>query len=315
LKIHIFFVGNADYLSVCPTIGYIHDYDKVINDVFDGDLVMSTFLAACIQNTATRDIAANISWVCERIGEAAAAGADFIALPESVGLIEPDNLQIPENCFHEDRDAGLAAFRAAAKEFDVWILVGSQLIKDTGDSIVNRSLLLDAQGEVAARYDKLHMFDIHLSNGEIYSESDVITAGERAVVAGTPWGRVGMTICYDLRFAALYRALAKAGAAFITIPAAFTQTTGEAHWHTLVRARAIETGSYIIAPNQCGLHVEKRASYGHSLIVDPWGYVIADGGHEPGIIMAEIDLSKVETARRRIPALQHDRPIIVEHYD
>lgn len=273
---------------------------------------MSTFLAACIQNTATRDIAANISWVCERIGEAVAAGAAFITLPETVGLIEPDNDKIPDNCFEEDRDAGLAAFRAAAREFETWILVGSQLIKDSDNGIVNRSLLLDAQGEIVARYDKIHMFDIKLSNGETYSESDVITAGNRAVIADTPWGKLGMTICYDLRFAALYRALAQSGAEFISIPAAFTQTTGEAHWHTLVRARAIETGCYIIAPNQCGHHVDKRASYGHSLIVDPWGEILADGGPEPGIVMAEIDLTKVESARRRIPALTHDRQIVVE---
>jgi len=273
---------------------------------------MSTFLAACIQNTATRDIAANISWACERIGEAVAAGAAFITLPETVGLIEPDNDKIPDNCFEEDRDAGLAAFRAAAREFETWILVGSQLIKDTDNGIVNRSFLLDAQGEIVARYDKIHMFDIKLSSGETYSESDVITAGNRAVIADTPWGKLGMTICYDLRFAALYRALAQSGAEFITIPAAFTQTTGEAHWHTLVRARAIETGCYIIAPNQCGHHVDKRASYGHSLIVDPWGEILADGGPEPGIVMAEIDLAKVESARRRIPALTHDRQIVVE---
>lgn len=276
---------------------------------------MSTFLAACIQNTATRDIAANISWVCERIGEAVTAGAAFVTLPETVGLIEPDNDKIPDNCFEEDRDAGLAAFRAAAREFETWILVGSQLIKDSGGSIVNRSLLLDAQGEIVARYDKLHLFDIKLSNGESYAESDVISAGNKAVIASTPWGKLGMTICYDLRFAALYRALAQSGAEFITIPAAFTQTTGEAHWHTLVRARAIETGCYIIAPNQCGHHVDKRASYGHSLIVDPWGEILADGGPEPGIIMAEIDLTKVENARRRIPALKHDRQIVIEHFD
>ena len=288
---------------------------KVNGSTIVWNSAMSKFLAACIQNTATRDIAANISWVCEKIGEAAAAGADLIALPETVGLIEPVNEKIPDNCFHEDRDAGLAAFRASAREYQTWILVGSQLIRDTGDSIVNRSLLLDPQGEVAARYDKLHMFDIELKNGESYCESEVITPGERAVVVGTPWGRLGMTVCYDLRFAALYRGLAKAGAEIITIPAAFTQTTGEAHWHILVRARAIETGSFIIAPNQCGLHVDKRASYGHSLIVDPWGDILADGGPEPGIIMAEIDMSKVGLARSRIPALQHDRKIIVEHYD
>jgi predicted amidohydrolase len=276
---------------------------------------MSTFRAACIQNTATRDIAANITWVCTRIGEASAAGADFITLPETVGLIEPVNEQISDSCFHEERDAGLAAFRAAAREYQVWILVGSQLIKNSFDQIVNRSILIDAEGEIIARYDKLHLFDIELANGETYRESEVITPGSRAVVATIPWGKLGMTVCYDLRFAALYRSLAQAGAEFITIPAAFTHTTGKAHWRTLIRARAIETGSYIIAPNQCGLHVDKRASWGHSMIVDPWGKVLADAGPEPGIIMAEIDPAKVEDARIRIPALKHDCQIIVEHYD
>ena len=295
--------------------GQISKCGKVNLHAIVWKLNMATFLTACIQNTATRDIAANITWVCERIGEASAAGADFITLPETVGLIEPVNDQIPDSCFHEGRDAGVAAFRAAAREFEVWILVGSQLIKDTGDQIVNRSILIDAQGEVAARYDKLHLFDIELANGESYRESDVISPGARAVVATLPWGKLGMTICYDLRFAALYRALAQSGAEFITIPAAFTQTTGKAHWHTLVRARAIETGSYIIAPNQCGLHVDQRASYGHSMIVDPWGEVLTDAGPMPGIIMAEIDPSKVEDARNRIPALSHDRQIVVEHYD
>ena len=276
---------------------------------------MSTFRTACIQNTATRDIAANITWVCGRITEACDAGADFITLPETVGLIEPVNEQIPDSCFHEERDAGLAAFRAAAREYEVWILVGSQLIKNSFDQIVNRSILIDARGEIMARYDKLHLFDIELANGETYRESAVITPGSRAIVATTPWGKLGMTVCYDLRFAALYQSLAQAGAEFITIPAAFTRTTGKAHWHTLIRARAIETGSYIIAPNQCGRHVDKRASYGHSMIVDPWGKVLADAGPKPGIIMAEIDPSKVEDARNRIPALRHDCQIVVEHYD
>ena len=194
------------------------------------------------------------------------------------------------------------------------ILVGSQLIKTADGKIVNRSFLLDHKGEISAHYDKLHLFDIELSSGEFYRESDVIAPGEKAVVATTPWGKLGMTVCYDLRFAALYRALAQNGAQFITIPAAFTQTTGKAHWHTLVQARAIETGSYIIAPNQCGHHVDRRASWGHSLIVDPWGKVLADGGAEPGIVYAEIDLSNVESARSRIPALTHDRAFSIENF-
>jgi predicted amidohydrolase len=274
----------------------------------------TTFRAACIQNTATRDIAANIAWVCERIGEARSAGADFITLTETVGLIEPVNAQIPAACYSEAEDPGLLAFRQLARALEVTILVGSQLIKMDDQRIVNRSFLLDIQGEIVARYDKLHLFDIELSKGEFYRESDVISAGDKAVLATTPWGKLGMSVCYDLRFAALYRELAQNGAQFITIPAAFTQTTGKAHWHTMVRARAIETACYIIAPNQCGHHADKRRSWGHSLIVNPWGEILADGGAEPGIIYADIDLSEVDKARSKIPALKHDRPFTLEQF-
>ena len=274
----------------------------------------TTFRAACIQNTATRDIAANIAWVCERIGEARSAGADFITLTETVALIEPVNAQIPDACYSEAEDPGLLAFRQLARALEVTILVGSQLIKMADQRIVNRSFLLDTQGEIVARYDKLHLFDIELSNGEFYRESEVISAGDKAVLATTPWGKLGMSVCYDLRFAALYRELAQNGAQFITIPAAFTQTTGKAHWHTMVRARAIETACYIIAPNQCGHHADKRRSWGHSLIVNPWGEILADGGAEPGIIYADIDLSEVDKARSKIPALKHDRPFTLEQF-
>jgi predicted amidohydrolase len=279
-----------------------------------GKKAMITFRAACIQNTANRNIATNIVWVCERISEARAEGADFITLPETVCLIEPDNARIPDASYSEEEDAALGAFRNAARTLEVTILVGSQLIKTADDRIVNRSFLLDTQGEIVARYDKLHMFDIELSNGEFYRESDVVSAGDKAVLATTPWGKLGMSVCYDLRFAALYRSLAQNGAQFITIPAAFTQTTGKAHWHTLVRARAIETACYVIAPNQCGHHVDNRKSWGHSLIVDPWGEILADGGAEPGIVYADIDLSKVDKARNMIPALKHDRAFTVEQF-
>jgi predicted amidohydrolase len=272
---------------------------------------MSRFRAACIQNTAGRDIQANVDWVCARIDDAVGGGADFIALPETVGLIEPVNAQIPAATYREADDIGLAAFRAKAREHGVTILVGSQLIlEDTG--IFNRCFLLDTAGEIRARYDKLHMFDIELKNGEAYRESDAITPGDRAVIVETSLGRLGLSICYDLRFGALYRALAQAGAQFITIPAAFTQTTGKAHWHTLVRARAIETGAFIIAPNQCGHHADQRYSFGHSLIIDPWGEILADGGPEPGVIYADIDLDRVQKARDRIPSLQNECPFTLE---
>jgi len=272
---------------------------------------MPSFRAACIQNTATRDIEANIEWVCARIDEAASAGAEFIALPETVGLIEPVNEQIPAATFAEADDIGLAAFRNRARTHGVTILVGSQLILEHG-KIFNRCFLIDSSGDIRARYDKLHMFDIELRNGEAYRESDAIEPGDRAVVVETAFGRLGLSICYDLRFGALYRALAQAGAQFITIPAAFTQTTGQAHWHTLVRARAIETGAFVIAPNQCGHHADKRYSFGHSLIIDPWGEILADGGAEPGVIYADIELDRVQQARDRIPALKNGRSFTLE---
>ena len=272
---------------------------------------MSQFRAACIQNTASRDVEANVEWACAAIDEAVAGGAEFIALPETVGLIEPVNTQIPAATRGEEDDIGLAAFRGKAREHGVVILVGSQLIRD-GGRIFNRSFLLGRDGEIGARYDKLHMFDIELKNGESYLESEMIAAGDKAVLATTEWGRLGMTICYDLRFGALYRALAQAGAEFITIPAAFTQTTGQAHWHTLVRARAIETGCFVLAPNQCEHHSDERYSYGHSLIVDPWGEILADGGAKPGVIYADIDLEQVAKVRSRIPSLQNERPFTLE---
>ena len=272
---------------------------------------MPSFRAACIQNTATRDIEANIEWVCARIDESASAGAEFIALPETVGLIEPVNEQIPAATFAEADDIGLAAFRNRARRHGVTILVGSQLILEHG-KIFNRCFLIDSSGDIRARYDKLHMFDIELRNGEAYRESDAIEPGDRAVVVETAFGRLGLSICYDLRFGALYRELAQAGAQFITIPAAFTQTTGEAHWHTLVRARAIETGAFVIAPNQCGHHADKRYSFGHSLIIDPWGEILADGGTEPGVIYADIELDRVQQARDRIPSLKNERSFTLE---
>lgn len=272
---------------------------------------MTELRVACIQNTATRDIQTNVDRVCARIDEAVAGGAEFIALPETVGLIEPVNAQIPAATFTEAEDIGLAAFRERARRHGVLVLVGSQLIRE-GERIYNRCFLLDRNGEICARYNKLHMFDIELKNGESYRESDAIAAGEKAVIVETAVGKLGLSICYDLRFGALYRALAQAGAEIITIPAAFTQTTGEAHWHTLVRARAIETGAFIIAPNQCGHHCDKRYSYGHSLIVDPWGEILADGGAEPGVIYADIDLDQVQKVRSRIPSLKNEREFTLE---
>ena len=265
------------------------------------------FKVACVQNTAERDIEPNIRIVEEMIRAAAADGADLITTPEMVTMLEPDDRQVVGKAQPEERDPALAAFRALADELDRWLLIGSILIRTAPDKVTNRSYLVDPSGNIAASYDKLHMFDVSLKNGEKYQESATVAAGGKAVLAPTPWGLLGMSICYDLRFAYLYRALARAGASFLAVPAAFTYTTGKAHWHVLIRARAIETGSFVFAPCQGGTHAEGRRTYGHSLIVDPWGEVLADGGETPGHILAEIDPSRVETARRMIPSLSHDR--------
>ncbi len=267
-----------------------------------------TFRVACVQNCAEREMAPSIEAVGELVRAAAADGADLIALPEMVTMFEPVERLVLEKALPEDEDPGIAAFGALARETGAWLLAGSFLIRDGGPKVVNRSILLDPAGAIVARYDKIHLFDVDLERGESYRESATVRAGDRAVVAPLPWGLLGMTVCYDLRFAYLYRALAQAGASFLTIPAAFTHTTGKAHWHVLVRARAIETGAYVFAPCQCGTHAEDTRTYGHSLIVDPWGEVLADGGEEVGFVAADVDPAKVTAARRMVPALEHDRP-------
>jgi predicted amidohydrolase len=215
--------------------------------------------------------------------------------------------QLFQTIVEEEKDASLAAFRALARELKLTVHVGSLAVKLTPDRAANRSFLIDPAGEIVARYDKIHMFDVNLANGESYRESNNYTPGESAVVADLPWGRIGLTICYDLRFPALYRALAEAGASYLAIPSSFTKQTGEAHWHVLVRARAIENGCFVLAAAQGGRHENGRDTFGHSLIVDPWGRVLAEGGTEPGIVIAEIDPAEVAAARARIPSLQHGR--------
>ncbi len=267
-----------------------------------------SFKVACVQNCAERDMAPSIAAITPLIRGAAAAGAELIVLPEMATMIEPRNDLVLEKAVPEAADPGLAAFRDLARETGAWILVGSLLLREPGESrVVNRSFLLNGQGEIVARYDKLHLFDIDLESGESYRESATVRPGDRAVLAPTPWGLLGMSVCYDVRFAYLYRALAQAGASFLGIPAAFTHTTGKAHWHVLVRARAIETGAYVFAANQTGTHAEGRRTFGHSLIVDPWGEVLADGGTDVGFITAEVDPARVAKARAMIPALKHDR--------
>lgn len=267
------------------------------------------FIAACVQLTAGREFGPNIDAACDLVRRARDDGAELIALPENCSLIEPVAAEALRKAPAEEDHPGLAAFAELARETGAWILIGSLSVKRPGGRLANRSLLLDAGGEVVARYDKIHRFDVRLRDGEWYRESDTIEAGDRAVLAPTPWGLMGLTVCYDVRFPHLYRALAKAGASVLTVPSAFTRTTGRAHWHVLNRARAIETGAYVLAPAQCGVHAEGRKTYGHSLIVGPWGEVLADAGpDEPGFVTAEIDPEQADAARARIPALEHDRP-------
>jgi predicted amidohydrolase len=245
------------------------------------------------------------------VREAAGLGAQFAQTPEMTSLVERERAALFEKIGPEESDPTLAALREVARERRIMIQIGSIAVR-AGDKVANRAFLIDPAGEVVASYDKIHLFDVDLPSGERWRESATYTGGERAVLAETPWGLIGLTICYDVRFPALYRALAENGAAFLTAPACFTKQTGEAHWHVLHRARAIETGSFMISAAQAGRHEAGRDTFGHSLIVDPWGRVLAEAGTEPGVILAEIDVGLVEDARARIPTLQHARPFRVE---
>ena len=265
----------------------------------------STFIAACIQNSATSNVDHNIDVASRLIRQAAKDGATFIATAEYFsGLTTKDGLFLPV-AFPEANNPVLRAFCALAKELNVWLLLGSLGIKRDDGSINNRSYMIDANGLIISRYNKVHLFDVNL-NGVAYRESATIAAGDTAVVVKTPFANIGLSICYDLRFGALYRSLAHKGADILATPAAFTKVTGEAHWHVLQRARAIENGAFVIAPCQYGEIEGGGQCFGHSMIVDPWGVVLADGGEGEGIVMAEIDMAKVQEARGRIPSLTHD---------
>ena len=270
-------------------------------------IVAGPFTVACIQTNTGNDLAANLTAALALAREARNAGADLIALPEVVSLIEPDRDALVAQAQDENGHEALAAFAAFASSAGVWMLVGSLTVGLGGGRLANRSFLLDPEGRTAARYDKIHLFDVDLPDGKSARESDRYEAGAAAVVAALPWGGLGMTVCYDLRFPVLYWKLAQAGADFLAVPSAFTRTTGCAHWHTLLRARAIETGCYVIAPAQCGDHPGGRASFGHSLVVEPWGEIVADGGEEVGFVLAGIDPARVREARAALPALRNAR--------
>ncbi len=267
---------------------------------------------ALVQMRSGREVAANVAAASALIRAAAAEGAVYVQTPEMTSLLDRNRAEMATKIRSEEEDTALAAFQALAKELGIHLHVGSLPIKLEGDRAANRGFLIGPDGAILARYDKIHMFDVDLANGESYRESGAYRPGEVAVAVDLPFARLGMTICYDVRFPALYRALAESGCAVLSVPAAFTRQTGEAHWAVLLRARAIETGSYVLAAAQAGTHEDGRETYGHSMIVDPWGRVIAEAGSEPGLLVAEIDIAEVTAARARVPALANGRRFSLE---
>jgi len=270
-----------------------------------------TFTVACIQNCAGPDIDTNLQEIDGLVRGACSRGAKLVCLPEYVSCLNVAGQGFDVDPYNEDVHPALTHLRGLADDLDCWMLLGSLAIEADNGKILNRSYMLDQKGGIVARYDKLHLFDVDLKDGESYRESQIIEPGDKAVLAPTPWGSLGMSVCYDLRFAYLYRTLAQAGARFLAVPAAFAKTTGQAHWHVLLRSRAIETGSYVFAPCQTGVHGDGE-TYGHSLIVDPWGHILADAGKDIGFITADIETARVEEARRMIPALRHDAPYTLQ---
>lgn len=264
---------------------------------------------AVAQLTSGIDPAANARVIVDAVAEAAAAGAAMLFTPEMSGLVDRDRARAASVLRSEDEDVVLAAVRAAAAEHGVWVHLGSLAVLGPDGRLANRAFVIDARGAVRARYDKLHLFDVDLPSGESWRESASYAPGEGATVVETPVGALGLSICYDLRFADLYRALSNAGATVLAVPAAFTQPTGAAHWHVLLRARAIEAGAYVVAAAQTGVHEDGRATYGHALVIDPWGEVLLDMGEAAGVGFAVIDPARVADVRARIPVLAHRRPI------
>lgn len=271
-------------------------------------LQRQSFRAALVQMCSGRDVERNLADATALIREAVAQGAQYVQTPEITTLMEMERGRLFAAVRPEEGNPAVARFAALAQELGIWLHVGSMAVLLGNGKIANRSLLFGPDGAIQARFDKLHMFDVELPGGESYHESRSYQAGSAGVLADLPWGSLGLTVCYDLRFPHLYRALAKAGADFLAIPSAFTRQTGAAHWHVLIRARAIENGCFVLAAAQAGRHESGRETYGHSLIVSPWGDVIAEADAQVGVIVAEIGPGEVEKARRRIPSLQHDRP-------
>jgi len=262
-----------------------------------------------------RDLARNMRDATALIREAAGGGAGYVQTPEVTTLMELERERLFAVAEPEGGNAALAEFAALAKELGIWLHIGSMVVKASETKLANRAFLISPKGDVAARYDKIHMFDVDLPNGEVYRESANYEPGTQAVVADLPWGGLGFSICYDLRFPYLYRALAKAGASFLAVPAAFTRLTGEAHWVTLLRARAIEAQCFVLAAAQGGLHEHGRETFGHSLVVSPWGQVLAEGDVHPAVIFADLELGMIADVRSRVPSLRHDREFDVVRED
>ena len=262
-----------------------------------------------LQMTSGIDPVVNAATLVDALRAAGREGAAMLFTPEMSGLIDRDRSRAAGSIVAEDADIVLAAVRKAAAETGVWVHLGSLAIRRPDGKLANRGFLIDASGAIRARYDKLHLFDVDLPSGESWRESAAYVGGDTAVVVDTPVGMLGASICYDLRFADLYRALSDAGATLLSVPAAFTRPTGAAHWHVLLRARAIEAGAYVVAAAQTGVHADGRATYGHSLVIDPWGEVILDMGEATGLAFADLDPASVDAVRSRIPVLKHRRPI------
>lgn len=262
---------------------------------------------ACLQINSGSDYQSNLSTVTAMAREAAGAGAQFILTPEYALMMDGSGKVMRERAFAADGAPALDALQSLARELGVWFLAGSLTLRADEERIANRSFLISADGQVVASYDKIHMFDVTMPDGRVIRESSTYRPGDRAVVADLPWGKLGMTVCYDLRFPGLFRVLAQAGAQFISVPSSFQRQTGRVHWHALLRARAIENESFIIAPAMCGDHSGNRQSYGHTLIIDPWGEILAEGGEAPEIVYADIDPARVAKVRGMIPSLEHDR--------
>ncbi len=270
-----------------------------------------SFVAACVQMRAGMVATRNVDHVARLAKQAAEAGATYIQTPEMTNLLVRSRDDLFAAILPEEADPSLAAFQELARALKVTLHLGSLAIRLEGERAANRAFVIDPDGDIVARYDKIHMFDVDLPDGESWRESATYRPGEQAVVVQMPWGGLGLTICYDVRFPTLHRALAEHGADVIASPAAFTKKTGEAHWHVLLRARAVETGAFVIAAAQGGKHEDGRETFGHSLIIDPWGRVLAEAGEEPGFIIAEVDLGKVVDIRRRIPSLENGRRFAV----